>query len=48
LVPTFTYDSVYYSRREKTENTLNITFFWEDVLVPLYACMLSFMEIWHW
>ncbi len=38
-----TYDSVYYLRREKTtKNTLNITFFWENVLVPLYGCMLSF------
>ncbi len=41
-----TYDSVYYLRREKTtKNTLNITFFWENVSVPLYGCMLSFVEI---
>ncbi len=44
-----TYDSVYCLGREKTtENILNITFFWENVLVPLYRCMLSFVEIRHW
>ncbi len=44
-----TYDSVYYLRRDKTtKNTLNIMLFGEDVLVPLYGCMLSFVEIQLW
>ncbi len=33
-----------YLEKKTTENTLNITFFWENVLVPLYRCMLSFVE----
>ncbi len=42
------YDSVYDLRREETtENTLNIMFFGENVSVPLYLCMLSFVEIRH-
>ncbi len=43
-----TYNSEYYLRREKmTENTLNITFFGEIVLVPLCGFMLSFAELQH-
>ncbi len=43
-----TYDSVYNLRRENpTKNTLNIMLFGENVLVPLYLCMLSFAEIQH-
>jgi hypothetical protein len=43
-----TYNSVYYVRRGETnKNTHNITFFWENVLVPLYRYMLSFVEIQH-
>jgi hypothetical protein len=37
-----------YVERKTTKNTLNITFFRENVLVPLYGCMLSFVEIRHW
>ncbi len=41
-----TYDSVYDLHREKrTKNTLNIMFFGENVSVPLYLCMLFFVEI---
>jgi hypothetical protein len=44
-----TYDSVYYLCGEKTTvNTLNITLFWENILVPLYGCILAFTEIQHW
>jgi hypothetical protein len=43
-----TYNSVYYLCRGKTtKNALNIMFFWENVSVPLYRCVLSFVEIQH-
>jgi hypothetical protein len=41
-----TYNSVYYLGRGKTtKNTLNTAFSCDNVLVPLYVCMLSSVEI---
>jgi hypothetical protein len=37
-----------YVEKKTTKNTLNITFLGENVLVPLYGCMLSYVEIQHW